>query len=94
MHGARQRLKEQSRFPRRLRPAAPLPGQAAAIDKLQGEERTAVLLPDLEDLNDIGVLQSRERLCLAEQPRLVVALGAFVAYTTTTIGSSPSASST
>ncbi len=41
--------------------------QAAAVDELQREERPAVVLADLVDLHDVGVLQPGDGLGLGAE---------------------------
>ena len=52
---------------RRLRRAGELLRQAAAVDELQGEEGPAVVLADLVDLHDVGVLQAGDGLGLGAE---------------------------
>src|SRR5260370_38436398 len=69
LHGAGQRLGHQGGVTRRLRRAANLARQAAALDVLQTEKRTAVVLAHLEYLHDVGVRQPPHRLRLDQKPR-------------------------
>ena len=54
---------------RRQRRAAQLLLQAAAAAELQREERPALVLADLVDLDDVGVLQARDRFRLRPEAR-------------------------
>ena len=55
------------RLLRRQRRAGELPVQAAAGAELQREEGQAVVLADLEDLHDVGVLQAGDGLRLGAE---------------------------
>jgi hypothetical protein len=50
-------------------------GEAAALDKLQGEEGQAVVLANLVDLHDVGVLQAGDRLGLGLEAAQLLAAG-------------------
>jgi hypothetical protein len=58
----RQRPHQLRRRPRRLRFAGEVLGEAAAADPLQRQERPAVVLAHLVNLDDVGVLQPGDRL--------------------------------
>ena len=64
VHGPRQRLDQ----PRRLRGGSGVPSsllvQAAAVAELQREDGHAVVLADLVDLDDVGMLQAGDGLRL------------------------------
>ena len=64
LHRPRQRLHQRRRFLRRQRRAVELLLQAAAAAELQREERLALVLADLVDLHDVGMLQARDGLRL------------------------------
>ena len=68
VHGPGQRLDQPRRLAGRLRRAAELPAQAAAVDELQREEGMAVVLADLVDLHDVRVLQRGQCPCLDLKP--------------------------
>jgi hypothetical protein len=50
--------------------------QRVALDELHRDERRGVRLTDLEDGDDVGVIESRERACLVPEPAeaIVIAL--------------------
>ena len=67
LHGPGQLLDEHGRLSRRQRRAGQLAGQAAAVADTPGEERQAVVLADLVDLHDIGMLQRGDGLGLGRK---------------------------
>ena len=64
VHGAGQRLDQGGGVARRLRRAVELLLQAAAVEIFQREIRLAVVLADLVNLHDVGVLQPGDGLGL------------------------------
>ena len=68
VHGPGQRLDQRGRLARAAA-ASPssLLGQAAAVHELQREEGLAVVLADLVDLDDVGVLQAGDGLGLGAE---------------------------
>ncbi len=70
-----QRLDELGRLTGRLRRAVQLLVEAAAAHELQRDVGLALVLADLEDLHDVGVLQPRHRRGLGPEARQLVRLG-------------------
>ncbi len=64
LDGLRQRSGPTHRPVRRLREAVRVLGETAAFDELQRQERPAVLLANVIDLDDVGMLQPRDGLGL------------------------------
>ena len=64
VHGPRQRLDQLGGLARRLRLATQHPVQPAAIDVLQRQVGAVVVLADLVDLDDVGVLEAGDGLGL------------------------------
>jgi hypothetical protein len=60
---------------RRLRHAVEVLGQAAAVEVLQREERETVVLADLVDLHNVGMVQPGHRLGLGAEAGQVFRLG-------------------
>jgi hypothetical protein len=67
MHRPRQCLDECSRFPFRLRRAGHLPLESAALDVLQGHKQSPVVLADLVDAHDVGVIEPGHGLGLGAE---------------------------
>ncbi len=64
VHGPSQGLDQGGGLAGRQGCAVEAVGQTAAVDELEGEEGQAVLLADLVDLHDVGMLQAGHRLGL------------------------------
>jgi len=67
LHRLGQRLQQRRRLARRQRGVAELAVEAAAWAELHRQERLPVVLADLEDLDDVGVLQPGNRLGLGAE---------------------------
>jgi hypothetical protein len=67
VHGPGQGLHQLRRRPRRQRGAVEVVCQAAAGTELEREERQAVVLADLVDLHDVGVVQAGDGLGLGAE---------------------------
>jgi hypothetical protein len=74
-HRPGQQFGGQRRLAGRLGLAGDLLGEAAAGQVLQGEVRQAIVLADLEDLDDVRVLQSRDGLRLGVEAGQLVRPG-------------------
>jgi hypothetical protein len=75
VHGPGQGLDQPRRLVRRQGRAAQLLLQRPAGTELQREEGQALDLADLEDLHDVGVLQTRHRLGLGVEASALVLVG-------------------
>ena len=64
VHRASQCFDELRRCQWSLRPAVERLGQARPLDELQRQKRTAILLADFVDLDDVRMLEARDGLCL------------------------------